>query len=550
MLSATSVKMLELRRLVESVAQGTLGIPEFQRDFDWTEADIKSLLGTVFSGWPSGSLLVLEGENRLFALRAVECAPPIGRATVSLLDGQQRLTSLYQALYTVGDTAFAVKWDAGEDQDVEETIFSYPMRTWERLYATLEQQLQHRIVPVGVLKSATSFFEWRDELLDIVPDADRRKKLKRSITDLYTYKLSAIHEYKFPVVSLDERTKPDAIARIFEKVNKTGQRLGVFDLMVAKTFEPNWNLRDKWTDASASNPEFQLFLGDDGMPLLQAIALIEKADVRQRAVLDLSKQAVHAKWDSAVSAASRVVSFLIRRCGVPRGELLPYPNLLGPLVALFMQREPDAAEVVAEKWFWYSAFSASYDAAANTRLVAHYKAVRDGDGAGFRMPEPRIANLLQATRKTQKALWNGMVCALATRSFNQSPDVDVLAADIDVSSLYSFAQICADQESFGDMDSNVVFRSILNIILVPRRINRLAQQNSAAETIHFALNTELAPAVAAQLPSGSLDPQTSSNEFFVSRIAWLRDFLSGRGIDVREVEDDENPLARFFIQVV
>ena len=62
------------------------------------------------------------------------------------------------------------------------------------------------------------------------------------------------------------------MARIFERVNRTGQRLGTFDLMVAKVYEPSWNLRLKWDEVRREKPPIEQYLGDDGMPVLKLLS--------------------------------------------------------------------------------------------------------------------------------------------------------------------------------------------------------------------------------------------------------------------------------------
>jgi len=99
------------------------------------------------------------------------------------------------------------------------------------------------------------------------------------LTNLYRDVLSEMHRYRFPVVILERALEPSAIARIFDRVNRMGMHLGAFDLMVAQLYEPNWNLRDKWEVARSTSPMIDRFLGDDGLPILQAISLRFGADV-------------------------------------------------------------------------------------------------------------------------------------------------------------------------------------------------------------------------------------------------------------------------------
>src|SRR4051812_38900516 len=98
--SGINASMMDLVPLLDGVACGELALPDFQRDFDWVETDVLALLVTVFSGWPAGSLMLMRGKPLLFKLRGFDEGPPaLSRVGYVVLDGQQRLTSLYHALY-------------------------------------------------------------------------------------------------------------------------------------------------------------------------------------------------------------------------------------------------------------------------------------------------------------------------------------------------------------------------------------------------------------------------------------------------------------------
>ncbi len=96
-------KTPELIEILELIDKGELRIPEFQRDFRWEINDICELIGSLLSGYPAGVLLfwgISERRDRLPS-RLVEGVDERRANPVKLLilDGQQRLTSLYQLFY-------------------------------------------------------------------------------------------------------------------------------------------------------------------------------------------------------------------------------------------------------------------------------------------------------------------------------------------------------------------------------------------------------------------------------------------------------------------
>jgi uncharacterized protein with ParB-like and HNH nuclease domain len=91
---------IDLYKLLENCQLGILQLPDFQRSWVWDEDRIKSLIASVSRAFPVGALMSLDtGGPVNFKPRPVEGAPKNARDTPPqslLLDGQQRMTSLYQ----------------------------------------------------------------------------------------------------------------------------------------------------------------------------------------------------------------------------------------------------------------------------------------------------------------------------------------------------------------------------------------------------------------------------------------------------------------------
>src|ERR1700674_4187871 len=91
---------IDLNKLLEDCDRGVIQLPDFQRSWVWDEDRIKSLIASVSRAFPVGALMSLDtGGPVNFKPRPVEGAPPDAKAATPqslLLDGQQRMTSLYQ----------------------------------------------------------------------------------------------------------------------------------------------------------------------------------------------------------------------------------------------------------------------------------------------------------------------------------------------------------------------------------------------------------------------------------------------------------------------
>ena len=92
-----------LKSVLDSVKKGRTQLPDFQRGWVWDDERIRRLLVSILKSYPIGSVMLLEtgNPNVRFKPRLVE-GVELEYATLPqrlILDGQQRITSLYQALY-------------------------------------------------------------------------------------------------------------------------------------------------------------------------------------------------------------------------------------------------------------------------------------------------------------------------------------------------------------------------------------------------------------------------------------------------------------------
>ena len=134
--------------LLTDIERGQVKIPQFQRDFVWTMQKSAALLDSVIKGYPVGTFIFWSTKDRLRSVRDLGNTtlpePKDGETVSFVLDGQQRLTSLYAALRGIkvernsGKTDdFAdifINLDAGQDDQIVVTeVANLADGTWIRL---------------------------------------------------------------------------------------------------------------------------------------------------------------------------------------------------------------------------------------------------------------------------------------------------------------------------------------------------------------------------------------------------------------------------------
>ena len=266
----------DLTELLSQIHNRESVLPDFQRDFVWDSAATKELIISIAKDFPAGSILRIRNTNNLFAYREFEGATPLKgqRPTYLVLDGQQRLTSLYQAFYGVGQFRYFLNLQSLLDgEEFDECVISLRAnRPLAMRYLDIEHQANNLIPPLSVLKGDNEgFSNWKVNVSS-TRHSDNSAAVVDMIKELQQIEntwIKTIRSYQFPVVTLSDSTEAEAVCTIFETLNRTGVKLTVFDLLTARFWPQDINLRKAWDDAKQEHP----ILGDMGVDpyyLLQA----------------------------------------------------------------------------------------------------------------------------------------------------------------------------------------------------------------------------------------------------------------------------------------
>jgi hypothetical protein len=423
-LSGIRLQPFRVADLIQGIADGNLALPEFQRDFDWTDDQVASLIATLIKRWPAGSLLLMEGRKDLFFRSRKFDGGPRLQPDVDLivLDGQQRLTGLFQAVYDTGNYVYAINLAAftpsASVDEIEDQIMAVKRAEWDTHYRDAPwEESDDGWIPLYSLRSPTDYFSWRENTVHNarLTDGDR-DRLGLRLADAYRDGLEAFHQHDLPAVIVERSVEPIAVARIFERVNTTGIPLTTFDLMVARTFKEGWNLRDEWDAALANYDLFSRFFGENGLPALQVISLQHGDGIRQADVLRLDAPLVRKHWEKALEALNQAVTFLYGECGVLFPTWLPYPAMLITLAGVALEEHDlHRHKAKLQKWFFSRTFGRRYEVAANTVALEETDLLREVVSGASRLHglEMSAAVVEAASRRRQGAIWRGVICALA-----------------------------------------------------------------------------------------------------------------------------------------
>lgn len=132
-----------------------MALPDFQRNFVWDPRETEELIESVCQNFPAGSLLRIKNSHGFFFTpREVQAAPKLDGHEPSylILDGQQRLTSLYQAFYGVGSHRYFISLEGTVGTlDLEDRVFYERQNRAANRFGRIEQQAATPTFPFALL---------------------------------------------------------------------------------------------------------------------------------------------------------------------------------------------------------------------------------------------------------------------------------------------------------------------------------------------------------------------------------------------------------------
>jgi hypothetical protein len=342
--------------LFAEIDNGTIKIPQFQRDFVWSKAQSAKLLDSIVKGYPIGTFILWKTNERLRSVRNLGGVAlpdtPDGDYVKYVLDGQQRLTSLFATLRGLTVTreeheedfsAMYVDLAAPEDADL----------------VVLEKDGRDESTLIRLQDLLAGEFDY----LASFPK-DMQSNIKRYKNRIESYQFSAV---------LIKDAAIDVATEIFTRLNIGGKALSVFEIMVAKTFdaERNFDLAEKYDALKADLGSVNYDTLSEAV-VLQTLSVLVKKDIRKKVILKLSRTEVVDAWPRVVEAIKHSVDYFRGYYRIPVSSLLPYAALVIPFSYYFDKRgkKPDGDQKKRmEDLFWRVSLGGRYSQSLESRML-------------------------------------------------------------------------------------------------------------------------------------------------------------------------------------
>ncbi|MEJ6482097.1 DUF262 domain-containing protein [Nostoc punctiforme UO1] len=349
--------------LVGEIENGQIKIPQFQREFVWTMQKSAALIDSIIKGYPIGTFIFWRTNERLRSVKNIGKLdlpePKPGEFVDYVLDGQQRLTSLFASLQGV----ILTREDGREDN-------------FSQIFIDLEAQDSEQIVITDIagkdeksLISILNLLKGDFMLLASYPNKYYEK--------LKTYK-NRIESYQYSIIQVKDA--PIEIAtEIFTRINVSGQALSLFEIMAAKTFdyEKNFDLTEKFQEFIENLKPLNYETISDAT-VLQVVSIILSKECKRQVILKLDKNSFIDVWDKAIDSIERSVEYFRNFYRIPVSQLLPYNALIIPFSYFFFHhrdKPTDNKQKYLEDFFWRCSLSGRYSSSVESKLAQDIKRI-------------------------------------------------------------------------------------------------------------------------------------------------------------------------------
>lgn len=416
-----------LEDLLNQCKLGHIKLPDFQRSWVWDEDRLRSLIASVSLTFPIGALMTLSNDGDVqFKERRIHGVPESADKEPTrrfLLDGQQRMTSLYQAcmrkkaIETITARRKKVdRWlyisinnalDPGYNR--EDAIIGVPENRMRKArhghdnfldLSSPEKEYSQGMFPTHCV---FDWDTWQDGYNDYWRGNEKKHLQFRKFKNLILQ--DGFKAYDVPVIELLGNTSREAVCLVFEKVNTGGRPLDAFELVTAIYASEGFELRKDWLGENAesgryprlaafgraANQDYGLLEKINSTDFLQAVSLkyskskrdsaiakgvtgrdLPPISATRQALLNLPLQAYQEYADEIEESFKGAVMFL-RSQRIYRVIDVPYPSQIVPLAVIISElgslwENAEVREKVAQ-WYWNGVFGELYGSAAETRFA-------------------------------------------------------------------------------------------------------------------------------------------------------------------------------------
>ena len=407
---------ISISTFIEEIIKGDYVIPHFQRDFDWQPNMVSDLFKSILHDYYAGTILLwnLEDEERKLKMwDPLWGSEKNKKPTKAVLDGQQRLSSLFYALCSPQKKFpkkesyyyFFIDIDKLFLGDMDDTIkYTYYGKYKDNEHFKIKEKkwcIEKGLFPLCLLSdkqfmNGKGYEEW---IKDYVKSRKDNEDIE--VTDFQvSRKIDSILKYTFLTENLEKKDIRE-ICTIFANINSKGLKLDIFDLMNAFLYPKNIQLRKDWENLD--NDLLKQVDTQMKVYILKLISLYKQnycsskylynlipgAKIKDRQgnerVLIKNTETFKKLWETSLiyseKARKKIMNNGMKDFGAIKHSFIPNTTIIPVLGALMYHYDLKLKKSISEeefwkkinKWYWCAVISQDYSGSSDSIMARDYK---------------------------------------------------------------------------------------------------------------------------------------------------------------------------------
>ena len=354
-------------KILSNISEGIYQIPRFQRDLVWTKTQTAKLIDSILKGFPIGSFILWRTKDRLRTEKdfggEIITAPKKGEYIYYVLDGQQRLISLYFALR-------GKKTDRYDYKDI---------------YVDLDKDIDAD-EQICIIKKPTNYVTVHDLITKDISDFYDQSAGNIIMKKVETLR-KIIQNYEFSTIEIENQPL-EKIADIFTRINTGGKTLNLFQIMNAKLYREDkpganskkgFDLEEKFNELIKDLGEDHETIAENKTIILQLSSLLITKDATKEAILSLDKNKFINEWENTIQCLKLSIDRIVDYLKIPVSKLLPYYTLIIPIAYFYKinnYKKPTLPQLKQlRKYFFRAAISHRFSSSVPTKLNSDIKII-------------------------------------------------------------------------------------------------------------------------------------------------------------------------------
>lgn len=213
-----------LGSLISDIGLGRIGLPDIQRPFVWANAKVRDLFDSMYRGYPVGYFLFWQTGAEGVDTKVIGDANKQKTPSLLIVDGQQRLTSLYAV----------IRREAVLRENFEREYIRIAFRPQSGTFtvpdATTERDPEYILDISEVFAQSTS---------KSIREYLKRLEAARTVTDEETElvesaieRLASLTNFPFIALELSQQCSEEQVADVFVRINSEGKKLNQSDFIL------------------------------------------------------------------------------------------------------------------------------------------------------------------------------------------------------------------------------------------------------------------------------------------------------------------------------